>query len=144
MLKTIIISILFFIGAPAMALADAESAKVIYEVVSLGGGKYDTKVKALINMDEVYDAPLENCSQVVDTIKVGGVQFSPSGITVESFWFTKGENRMAVPTNISDSTLSNTDKGQANSFIKVGKRYLAHIQVCGSGGYPSLISLYAL
>lgn len=145
MLKAITLSLMFSIGVPIAAFADSENAKVIYQDISQGGGKFTTKTIALINMDDVFDAPLDNCSQVIGAIKVEGVQFSPSGITVESFSFTKGGSRMAVPTNIGGSTmLSNVDKGHASEFIKVGKRYLAHIQVCGSGGFPSLISLYAL
>lgn len=31
---------------------------------------------------------------------------------------------------------------RASDFIKVGKLYFLHIQVCGSGGFASLISMY--
>jgi hypothetical protein len=31
---------------------------------------------------------------------------------------------------------------EASQFIRVGKMYYAHVNVCGSGGFPSLISIY--
>ena len=61
--------------------------------------------------------------------------------TLETFRFTdKNGTQWSVPTNI--GRLSNVDRQRPNSFIRVGKRYFVHAQVCGSGGNASLISMY--
>jgi hypothetical protein len=95
---------------------------------------------ALVNMDSISGAG-DGCDQVIGSVKVEGVQFSASGITLESFRFTdKQGSQWSVPTNI--GMLSNASRQDANSFIRVGHTYFAHIQNCGSGGFSSLISIY--
>ncbi|HCW16867.1 hypothetical protein [Achromobacter sp.] len=95
-------------------------------------------VSGLVNMDEIFDG----CGQRVGRIKVGGIQFSPSGNTLESFWFVdKNGAQWSVPTNIS-ALASTADQAKARSFIKVGQSYWAHVQLCGTGAFASLISLY--
>jgi hypothetical protein len=131
-------------ASPPLAIASDNDAKVIriYKTTTTNG-KPQTKdfVAALVNMDEIMDTPGDNCSQMIGAVKIEGVQFSASGVTLESFRFTsKAGNQYSVPTNI--GKLSNADRGAANGFIKVGKTYLAHVHFCGSGGFPSLISLY--
>ena len=77
----------------------------------------------------------------VHSVTVEGIQFTPSGGTLETFRFTdKNGTQWSVPTNI--GRLSNVDRQRPNSFIRVGKRYFVHAQVCGSGGNASLISMY--
>lgn len=100
-------------------------------------------VAGLVNMDSLLVDPGDNCSQMAGAIKIEGVQYSASGATLESFRFTdpKG-NQYSVPTNI--TKLSNGERSEANRFIRQGKTYFAHIQMCGSGGYASLINLYDL
>ena len=96
-------------------------------------------VGALVNMDEIMDT--SGCNQMIGVIKVEGIQFDQSGGTLESFRFTdKNGTQWSVPTNI--GKLSDAERGQANSFIRVGKTYYSHIQACGSGGFASLIALY--
>ncbi|HDR9355975.1 TPA: hypothetical protein QDB44_001831 [Burkholderia vietnamiensis] len=95
----------------------------------------------LVNMGQIYDEPGSNCEQFLGLVKVEGIQFSSSGGTLESFRFSDNKGAVwSVPTNI--GALSNVDRQEANSFIKVGKTYYAHIQACGSGGFANLISLY--
>ncbi|WP_157727001.1 hypothetical protein [Burkholderia pseudomallei] len=99
------------------------------------------RLVALEEMDEVYDRPGDNCTQFIGPVTVEGIQFTPSGGTLETFRFTdKNGNQWSVPTNI--GRLSNVDRQRANSLIRVGKRYLVHVQVCGSGGIASLVSMY--
>jgi len=87
------------------------------------------------------DNIMDDCAQVIGIVKPEGVQFSEKGGTLESFRFTdKNGTQWSVPTNIAE--LSNAARNEANSFIKVGKTYYSHIQVCGSGGFASLIALY--
>jgi hypothetical protein len=94
-------------------------------------------------MDVILDEPGANCQQFTGPIKVEGIQFSPSGAVLESFRFTDAKgSQWAVPTNI--GKLGSADRSHANSFIRVGRRYLAHLQVCGSGGFASLVNLYDL
>lgn len=123
--------------------AHAEEAKsTIIEVYkSAANGKTRSQVAGLVNMDVVMNSPQDRCTQMIGKITVEGIQFSRSGTILESFHFRdqKG-NVFSVPTNIGN--LSNAARGHANSFIKQGKTYFAHIQLCGSGGYPSLINLY--
>ncbi|AQQ19497.1 hypothetical protein A8D61_13820 [Burkholderia cenocepacia] len=99
------------------------------------------RLVALEEMDEVHDRPGDNCTQFIGPITVEGIQFTPTGGTLETFRFTdKNGNQWSVPTNI--GRLSNVDRQHANSFIRVGKRYFVHVQVCGSGGNASLVSMY--
>lgn len=67
--------------APQLALADGNNGKVI--------GAWDAKGSdvGLANMDDIMDEPYDNCSQITGQVTVKGVQFSPSGRTLESFWF---------------------------------------------------------
>ncbi|WP_420956602.1 hypothetical protein [Burkholderia gladioli] len=99
------------------------------------------RVVGLEEMDSVYQFAGANCEQFVGPVTVEGIQFSQSGGTLESFRFTdKNGTQWSVPTNI--GKLSNVSRQQANSLIRVGRRYFIHAQVCGSGGFASLISLY--
>jgi hypothetical protein len=123
------------------ALAVELKPKVIEITKIQANNKFKTNVVALVNMDEVMDKSGDNCSQMVGTIKIEGIQFSKSGKTLEQFRFKDNKgNIFSVPTNIGELPKSQTDI--ANNFIKEGKSYLAHIQFCGSGGYGSLINLY--
>lgn len=99
------------------------------------------RLVALEEMDDVHDRPGDNCTQFTGPVTVEGIQFTPSGGTLETFRFTdKNGTQWSVPTNI--GRLSNVDRQHANSFIRVGKRYFVHAQVCGSGGNASLVSMY--
>ncbi|MGY4724746.1 hypothetical protein ACJ51O_12870 [Burkholderia pyrrocinia] len=99
------------------------------------------RLVALEEMDDVQDRPGDNCTQFIGPVTVEGIQFTSSGGTLETFRFTdKNGNQWSVPTNI--GRLSNVDRQHANGFIRVGKRYFVHAQVCGSGGNASLISMY--
>jgi hypothetical protein len=100
-----------------------------------------THTSALIAMHDVYLAN-GGCAQRVGKIRVEGLQFSKSGATLESFWFIdKNGSQWSTPTNIAELS-DNVTRSKAGSFIKVGKEYWVHIQVCGSGGYSDLISMY--
>jgi len=88
-----------------------------------------------------YDDPHDNCEERTGIIKVEGVQFSSSGVTLESFRFIdKAGNQWSVPTGIGN--LSGAARVEANNFIRVGRSYFVDIEVCGSGGFPSLTSMY--
>lgn len=102
-----------------------------------------TQVAGLASMDSVMNEPGSGCSQMIGQIRVDGLQFSKSGVVLESFHFSDAKgNVYSVPTNI--ERLPNASRSQANSFIRQGKQYFAHIQVCGSGGFASLVNLYDL
>ncbi|WP_035854032.1 hypothetical protein [Deefgea rivuli] len=104
-------------------------------------GKSKALLGGLVNMDTIYIEAGSNCTQMIGMVKVDGIQFSESGATLESFRFVDAKNNQwSVPTNIKD--LSSVDRSRANNFIRQGKSYFAHVQVCGSGGFASLISLY--
>ncbi|CAI8954625.1 MULTISPECIES: hypothetical protein [Burkholderia] len=130
------------------ATADAQSFNAHARLVTTWQAKDLTgksaaaeRLVALEEMDEVYDRPGDNCTQFIGPVTVEGVQFTSSGGTLETFRFTdKNGSQWSVPTNI--GRLSNVDRQRANSFIRVGKRYFAHVQVCGSGGIASLVSMY--
>ncbi len=103
----------------------------------------NSRVAGLINMDTAMNEPGSGCSQMIGRIKVESLQFSKSGVVLESFYFTDAKgNVYSVPTNI--EKLPNALRSQANSFIRQGRNYFAHIKVCGSGGFASLINLYDL
>ena len=96
---------------------------------------------AIVNMDSLDD--MTGCQNFVGAIKVGGVQFSASGATVDLFWFVDRRGaRWSVPTNIGKADFSNRERDDANNLIKVGGTYWAHIFSCGTGGFASLVSLY--
>ena len=98
---------------------------------------------ALVNMNPIENAPTDNCEDFFGVIKIAGIQFSRSGAVLRSFYFTDAKgSQWSVPTNI--GALSDAARGEANSFVRVGQRYYAHIEACGSGGFASLISIYAL
>lgn len=98
----------------------------------------------LADMDHVLNAPSDGCTQITGRVTVKGVQFSESGRTLQSFWFIdKDGTRWVVPTNI-DKMRPSVDAIRASDFIRVGKKYFLHIQVCGSGGFASLISMYLI
>lgn len=132
----VLLLLLAFYG---IACADEINAKVIhvYKDESVGG-KYSSKeLIAGVNMGE----PSDGCTQMIGKIKVEGVQFSSSGATLESFRFTdKNGTQWSVPTEF--GKLSNVARGEANNFIRVGKTYFSHIELCGSGGFAGLINLY--
>ncbi len=96
-------------------------------------------VVGLVNMDNI----MSDCNQMVGTIKIENYQFSESGLTLQQFSFRDNKNNLfSVPTNIAE--LSKFDVEKANSIFKIGDKYLAHVQFCGSGGYGSLINIYDL
>lgn len=132
------------------ALLTSEIAVAEDEICKDDGGKIVTSsrnpkqeiVLGLVNMEAIMDDPLDNCSQMSGPIKVEGIQFSESGKTLESFWFTdKRGNRWVVPTNIAEMKPA-SERNKASDFIKSGKQYFVHIQVCGNGGFPSLVNVY--
>ncbi len=106
-------------------------------------GKSRSYVSGIINLDQTFTEPGSGCEQWIGTVKVSGVQFSSSGTTIEQFRFKdKRDNLISVPTNFKN--LSNAERGVANSFIREGQTYFAHIQICGSGGFASLVNIYNL
>jgi len=129
-------------GCVGFAHAQHNAEPTLIQVYkNLSHNKSRTYVGGLVQMDEIQNDPGSMCTQMIGMIKVEGVQFSASGATLEIFRFTDNKgNQWSVPTNI--GSLPNVDKGTANNFIRVGRSYFAHIQVCGSGGYASLINLY--
>ena len=139
-------AILLGVLAASITLAHAEPKLVYVTQTNPGRDGKPVRTKLLAGLMDMADpmmGPGSGCSPFVGQVKVEGVQFSASGAVLESFRFTnpKGD-QWSIPTGIGD--LSNADKGAANSFIKVGKKYLVHAKVCGSGGFPELINMYDL
>lgn len=128
-------------AAPGSA-AEPFQGEVIHVYKTTGAGHKSQEITAaLVNMTPIMSGQLDNCSQSVESVKVEGIQFNQSGTVLELFRFTgKNAYQQAIPTNI--QALPKLSRGEANSFIKVGKSYLIHVQYCGSGGYPDLISMY--
>ncbi len=123
------------------AQAASDSAKVISTPVT-GANKADTKARviALLNMDEV----LIDCQQQVTMAKVKTVQYSQSGMTPEKIEVDWQGSKFDIATNVGENPVLSLDEIQAaNQFIKVGKRYLIHFQLCGDGSQHSLINMYA-
>lgn len=141
-----IMKMLLIIGLSLLALQAGAASRVSPSVLKVWKASKDKPgaqemTVGLVNMDELMDSAGSGCSQFTGMVKVEGLQFSVSGATLESFRFTAKDGSVwSVPTNIGG--LANADRATANSFIKVGKTYFAHVQACGSGGYASLISLY--
>ena len=138
MMKTSAVLILLF-AFSGMACADEIKAKVIhiFKDESVGGKYHSREIVAGVNMGGTMD----DCQQMIGKIKVEGVQFSQSGVTLESFRFTdKNGTQWSVPTGFSN--LSKPEREEANSFIRVGKSYFVQVEVCGSGDYPDLINMY--
>lgn len=95
---------------------------------------------ALVNLEPIEVDP--SCGNRIGAITISGVQLSPSGGTVDLFWFVdRNGTRWGVPTGIKDQ-FGTADRGDANNLFQVGGKYWVHIQVCGSGGVTSLISIY--
>ncbi|MCY1196945.1 hypothetical protein D9M72_83020 [compost metagenome] len=114
--------------------AEANKPAVLHEYVGR-----NAVTSGLVNMDE---APLSGCQEFSGAIKVGGVQFSPSGATLDLFWFVdRNGTRWSVPTNIGKANFGAVERGEANNLIRIGGDYWVRLHVCGSGGFPSLISL---
>lgn len=126
-------------SSPAHA-RDVEPALLeIYK--TLPNGKTREYVGGIVQMETVFTEPGSGCTQMIGTIKVEGVQFSKSGAVLELIRFRDNKgNQWAVPTSI--EKLPKLDREKANNFIKTGRSYFSHIQVCGSGGFADLISLY--
>lgn len=124
------------------ALAASDSAKVISTPVQKNISKADLKprVIALLNMDEV----LPDCQQQVALAKVKTVLYSESGITPEKIEVDWQGGKFGIATNVGENPVLSLDEIQAaNQFIRVGKRYLIHFQLCGDGSQHSLINMYA-
>lgn len=116
----------------------------VYQTTMKNGKEESRLVDAgLVNMDDMMLEPGSGCQHFVGVVRVEGIQFSRSGATLESFRFTnpKGD-QWSIPTNI--GRLSNIERSRANSLIRVGRQYLIDANVCGSGGFASLVNLYDL
>lgn len=123
------------------AHASEISPEIIYRYVVTPNQPVQEFVSGILNLDGLSDSPGDGCEQRIGVVKVEGIQFSQSGATLESFRFTDGHgNQWSVPTNFDN--LSNAGRSQANNFIRVGRPYYVDVQLCGNGGYPSLISIY--
>lgn len=114
-----------------------ELKPTVITVHKFGQNTSNSYVVGLVNMDNI----MSDCNQMVGTIKIENYQFSESGLTLQQFSFRDNKNNLfSVPTNIAE--LSKFDVEKANSIFKIGEKYLAHIQFCGSGGYGSLVNIY--
>ena len=132
--SVIIFSLIFF--SVGYVYGD-ELKPTVITVHKFGQNTSNSYVVGLVNMDNI----MGECSQMVGTIKIENYQFSESGKTLQQFSFRDNKNNLfSVPTNIAE--LSKFDVEKANSIFKIGEKYLAHIQFCGSGGYGSLINIY--
>lgn len=132
---------------PQLAIAgEAKPALIqVYQTTTLKNGKVESRAvdAALVNMDDMMLDPRSGCQHFIGPVKVEGVQFSASGAVLESFRFTNSKgDQWSIPTNIGQ--LSNAARSRANSLIRVGKQYLVDVNVCGSGGFASLVNLYDL
>ncbi|KVL32200.1 hypothetical protein WS98_21935 [Burkholderia territorii] len=114
---------------------------VIYRYRFVPNRPPEAIVSGLVNMTDLQNKQGDGCEQFIGLVKVEGIQFSSSGGSIESFRFTDHfGNQWSVPTNIGD--LSNATRSQANNFIRVGKPYYVQVQICGSGGFASLVNMY--
>ncbi|CAN7775635.1 hypothetical protein LJR296_007661 [Cupriavidus necator] len=87
--------------APMTTSAAEPEPKILYTHKPVPGKTPQAVASALINMDEIFDRPDDNCEQRLGNITVEGIRFSQSGATLESFRFTdKKGNQWSVPTNI--------------------------------------------
>lgn len=130
------------LSMPLPVLAASDSAKVISTPVQKNINKTETrqKVIALLNMDEV----LPDCQQQVTMAKVKTVLYSESGMTPEKFEVDWRGSKFDIATNVGENPVLSLEEIQAaHQFIKVGKRYLIHFQLCGDGSQHSLINMYA-
>lgn len=117
------------------------AGEVIYRYRMLPNRPPEAIVSGLVNMTDLLNKPGDGCEQFIGLVKVEGIQFSSSGGSIESFRFTdRFGNQWSVPTNISD--LANSARSQANNFIRVSKPYYVQVQICGSGGFASLVNMY--
>ena len=135
------------LSLPQIAIAGEVTPAVIqvYQSTTLKNG--DVKSRAvdagLVNMDDMMLERGSGCQHFIGPVKIEGVQFSASGAVLESFRFTNSKgDQWSIPTNI--EKLSNAERSRANSLIRVGKKYLIDVNVCGSGGFASLVNLYDL
>lgn len=148
MIRLSVVAAMVALSFSAIALADpSDTVPKLLTVTkeSTVKGKKTSKeiVVGLVAMNSALTANGSGCEQRAGVVKVEGVQFSRSGVTLESFRFTsKSGDQWSMPTGIDG--LSNTDRSQANNFIRVGKSYFMRFQVCGSGGFPDLLDLYDL
>lgn len=127
---------------PLSVFASSDSAKVISTPLQKNINKAETrqKVVALLNMDEV----LPDCQQQVTMAKVKTVLYSESGLTPEKFEVDWRGSKFHIATNVGENPVLSMEEIQAaHQFIKVGKRYLIHFQLCGDGSQHSLINMYA-
>ncbi|MFD0928557.1 hypothetical protein ACFQ1T_02070 [Methylophilus glucosoxydans] len=139
-------SCLFSLWWPvSFALASSDSAKVISAMTvteDKHGSKSTSKpaVIALVNLDEV--SP--DCQQQVTMARIKTVAYSESGMTPEKIKFDWQGNALDVATNVGENPVLTLEEIQAaHQFIRVGKQYLIHFQLCSDGQQRSLINLYA-
>jgi hypothetical protein len=129
--------------SPSLAAAASDNAKVIHTPLHKPGSKAEAKsaVIALVSMDEV----LPDCQQQVTVTKVKTVAYSESGITPQSIGVDWLGRKLDIATNVGENPVLTLEEIQAaNQFIKIGKRYLIHFQLCGNdGSQRSLINMYA-
>ncbi|GGD61288.1 hypothetical protein [Caballeronia grimmiae] len=114
------------------------SMQLVYRYITVPGKPTAEITAGLINPDQTTS---EGCERRFGQVRVEGVQFSQSGTTLESFRFTDSRgNQWSIPTGLAG--MSNAGRSAASNFIRVGRSYFIDIEVCGSGGYPSLISMF--
>jgi hypothetical protein len=129
----------------SFGLASSDSAKVISAMTvteDKHGSKFTSKpaVIALVNLDEV--SP--DCQQQVTMARIKTVAYSESGMTPEKIKFDWQGNALDVATNVGENPVLTLEEIQAaHQFIRVGKQYLIHFQLCSDGQQRSLINLYA-
>lgn len=148
-MKKLTIYLIAVLAASALPLisqaGEARPSLIQVYQTTTKNGKVETRPvdAGLVNMDDMMLEPGSGCQHFVGVVKIEGIQFSQSGATLESFRFTNSKgDQWSIPTNI--GRLSNAERSRANNLIRVGKQYFIDVNVCGSGGYPSLVNLYDL
>lgn len=109
--------------------------------VAMAGDIHVNTKDEVTGIDNIIEA-LPDCAVRTQDMPVAGVQYDNYGMTIDLIQFTQSDGSLtAIPTNFSKAGFSGLELGRVTSFIRLGKTYRVHYQLCGQGAYPDLLSI---
>ena len=124
--------------------AHEDRTEIIYELhKNLKTNKDEWKVAALINMGTILNKSGDGCGQRMTFAKISALQFSDSGNSINLIQL-KEESGRVFGAPIKYQKLSNLERQTADTLFIQGNEYFVFYQVCGSGGFVSLINVYSV
>jgi len=137
-------TLIMMCGFMLNCFAHEDRTEIIYELYrNVKTNKNEWKVAALINMEKIYNKSGDGCGQRMTFAKISALQFSDSGNSINLIQL-KEESGRVFGAPIKYQKLSNLERQTADTLFIQGNEYFVFYQVCGSGGFVSLINVYSI